>query len=334
MTTTPTSLIDTVAQRVDHAHSQLKKAATPPYQTALEYNVGLSQRHGMNVYLKHEHMQHTGSFKYRGALNRILSLDDASKKKGVITASSGNHGMACAMAAKESGVPLTVFVPENASPLKVKKIRAMGAEVIHAPGDCLVAELAASDNANTEGLTYISPYNDNIVMAGQGTIGLEIFNQLPAVDAVVIAVGGGGLIGGTGAWLKAHNPHINVIGCWPENAPAMAKCLEAGKVIDVEESDTLSDGTAGGVEPGAVTFDVCQAVIDKKIFVSEDAIAQSLYDTIFEERMIIEGAAAVALAALSQCESELAGKNVAVVVCGRNIAAPVLKRIVNRDSQA
>ena len=332
MTTTPTSLIDTVAQRVDHAHSQLRKAATPPYQTALEYNFGLSQRHGMNVYLKHEHMQHTGSFKYRGALNRILSLDDASKKKGVITASSGNHGMACAMAAKESGVPLTVYVPESASPLKVKKIKAMGAEVIHAPGDCLVAELAASDKANTEGLTYISPYNDNIVMAGQGTIGLEIFNQLPAVDAVVIAVGGGGLIGGTGAWLKAHNPHIDVIGCWPENAPAMAKCLEAGKVIEVEESETLSDGTAGGVEPGAVTFEVCQAVIDRKVFVSEEAIAQSLYDAIFEERMIIEGAAAVALAALSQCESELAGKNVAVVVCGRNIAAPVLKEIVNRGT--
>lgn len=330
MNSSASALIQQVANRVDQAHQQLTTAATPPYATALEYNLRLSHQHGMNVYLKHEHMQHTGSFKYRGALNRILSLDPASRQRGVVTASSGNHGMACAMAARESQVPLTVFVPEHASALKVKKIRALGADVRHAPGDCLVAELTAADMANTEGKTYISPYNDHLVMAGQGTVGLEMFNQLPALDAVLIAVGGGGLIGGTGAWLKAHHPHIEIIGCWPANAPAMAECLNAGSVIEVDEQPTLSDGTAGGVEPGAITFDVCQAVIDHQIRVSEAAIADALHDTLTEERMIIEGAAGVPLAALAQCEKRLAGKNVAVVLCGRNIATDTLKDMLMR----
>ncbi|MEW9797407.1 threonine/serine dehydratase [Alteromonas sp. CYL-A6] len=317
-----------VVDDINQTWQRMQQSPTPPVATPLDYHPRLSEQTGMQVFLKHEQLQHTGSFKYRGALSRILALTDEEKQRGVITASSGNHGMACAKASQQAGVSLRVFVPKDASELKVKKIQGFGASVTHADGDCLVAEQAAARYAQDHGMTYISPYNDPLVMAGQGTIGKELLQQLPDLDAVFISVGGGGLIGGVGAWLKAHSPTTRIIGCWPENAPAMAACLEAGKIIDVPESDTLSDGTAGGVDDGAITFDVCQQVIDDKVLVSEDDIATALRDMVAFDTTIVEGAAAVAIAAAQRYSPALTGKKVAIILCGRNIAFEKLKSVI------
>ncbi len=328
---TQSATITHIVGNINTTWQRMQLSTTPPIQTPLEHSARLSKQSGMQVFLKNEQLQHTGSFKYRGALSRILSLDDAGRQNGVITASSGNHGMACAMAAREAGVALTVYVPHDASPLKVEKIRGFGATVIHADGDCLVAEKAAAKDAEEQGMTYISPYNDELVMAGQGTIGKELLHQQPHLDAVFIAVGGGGLISGIGAWLKAHSPRTKIIGCWPHNAPAMAECLKAGKIKEVDETATLSDGTAGGVDDGAITFEVCQQVIDDTIRVSEDAIASALKDMVAFDSTIVEGAAAVAIAGALEYAPQLAGKNVAIILCGKNIAFDKLKGVLCAD---
>ncbi|MCW8090887.1 threonine/serine dehydratase [Alteromonas sp. ASW11-130] len=317
-----------ISQNVLAAVERFSHCPTPPHRTLLERNNRLSELTGMQVFLKHEQMQLTGSFKYRGALNCILSLSSTERAAGALTASSGNHGMACAMAAKAASVPLTVYVPENASALKLKKIGSLGATIKKVAGDCLNAETEARMEATKQGKTYISPYNNHSVMAGQGTIGVELLTQLPELDAVFIAVGGGGLIGGVGALLKAKRPDIKVIGCWPSNSPAMARCLEAGQIIQVDESPTLSDGTAGNVEDNAITFEVCQQVIDEKVLVTENEIRNQMLDMLKNEQLVVEGAAGVALAGAIKYGSALKGKNVAIILCGRNIAYETLFSII------
>lgn len=273
-----------------------------------------------DLHLKCEHLQHTGSFKLRGALNRMGMLGDDERRLGVIAASTGNHGQGVARASQVLNVPATVFVPEQASPVKIAPMRAMGVRVETVPGsDGLAAELAARTAADDEGKVFVSPYNDPAVIAGQGTIGAEILEALPAVDAVFVSVGGGGLISGVGGWLKSHRPDIRMYGCWPENAPTMARCLERGAIHEVEETATISDGTAGGVEEGAITFESCQAFIDEQVLVSEDEIRAAMRLLAEQERWIVEGSAGVALAGCLKLADVLRGARVAVVLCGRNI---------------
>lgn len=288
--------------------------------TPLDLSLGLSDTLDLEVHLKCEHLQHSGSFKYRGATNKLMSLSADQRAAGVITASSGNHGLGVATAGRVHGVRPRIFLPNNVSPTKLSGIRALGALVELVDGDAYGAELEAIRTASSQGATYISPYNDAAVMAGQGTIGLEILDDFPEVEAVFISVGGGGLIGGIGTALKAARPNIAVIGCWPENAPALMKALETGAIHPVPEQPTLSDGTAGGVEEDSITFPVCQQVIDRTIAVSEDEIRAAMRDIGIFERWMVEGAAGVALAGLASLRAEFAGKKCAVVLCGRNIA--------------
>lgn len=271
------------------------------------------------LFLKCEHLQHTGSFKLRGAVNRLQHLTSQERARGVVAASTGNHGQGVARAAGALGVEATVYVPEAAAPVKIEPMRALGAKVMAVPGDGLAAELAARAAAESSCQVFVSPYNDPLVVAGQGTIGLEIDAALPELDAVFVSVGGGGLISGIGAWLKHRQPDIRIYGCWPENAPTMARCLERGEIFEVAESATLSDGTAGGVEPDAITFDSCRTWVDEHVFVSEAEIGAALATLASEERWIVEGAAGVALAGCLQRTSALTGQRVAVVLCGRNI---------------
>ena len=313
---------------VTEAYNRVSSSALPPYQTALELSPFFSANHHCHIHLKYEHMQRTGSFKYRGALNKLLSLTEAQRQAGIVTASSGNHGMACAQAAAGLNIDATVFVPESASEFKVAQITRLGANVVPVKGDCLVAEMQAMEIAASQQKTYISPYNDAAVIAGQGTIAVELEQQLPDLDAVFIAVGGGGLVGGVGSYLKAKHPHIDIIGCWPETACAMSQCLDAGEIIEVDELPTLSDGTAGNVEPGSITFELCQDVIDKKVMVSEAQIATVIQQMAEHERQIIEGAAAVAIAGAVKLSGDYDHKNVAVIVCGRNIAYSTFKRTI------
>jgi threonine dehydratase len=272
------------------------------------------------VLLKCEHLQPTGSFKVRGATNKIRLLGEDARRAGVITASTGNHGQAVARAGALAGVRVTVFVAASTAQSKMDAIRRLGAELSIIDGNPLDAELAARRLATEQGETYVAPYNDPDVMAGQGTLGVELSEQAPQLDAVFVSVGGGGLVGGLGTALKRLSPNTKVMGIWPENSPCLLRALEAGRLFEVPELPTLSDGTAGGIEPGSITFPICQSVIDARITVSESEIASAMRDVAATDHWIVEGAAGVALAGLLKVAPAWQGRRVAVVLCGRNIA--------------
>ena len=279
----------------------------------------LSEQVQAEVYLKNEHVQHTGSFKLRGAANKLLSLSDEQRQAGVLAASTGNHGLAVAFAARKFGVRAQVIAPAKASARKLGAIRAMGVEVVTVAGDCLAAELEAKKLARQQGRVFISPYNDPAVIAGQGTIGLELSEQAPGLDAVFVVVGGGGLISGIGGAMKSLDEKVRVVGCWPENSRVMYECMKAGKIMEVPETDTISDATTGGLEPGSITFDLCSRLVDDYVLVGEREIREAMKIIAREEGWIIEGAAGVAVASVLLRKAELKDKRVAIILCGRNI---------------
>lgn len=308
--------MNTLFDAIKEAHQTLRPQVRV---TPLEYSPLLSQHSGCETYLKCEHLQHTGSFKFRGASNKLRLLTDEQRQRGVITASTGNHGQAMALAGKLAGVKATIYAPEQAAAIKLEAIRALGGEVELIPGDALNAELAADSAAQQQGKIYISPYNDRQIIAGQGTCGMEMVEQQPDLDAVFVAVGGGGLISGIATVLKKLSDKTQIIGCWPANATSMYTSLENGQIQEVAEQETLSDGTAGGVEPGAITFALCQQLIDQKVLVSEQEIKDAMRLIARTDRWMIEGAAGVALAAALKLAPRWQGKKVAVVLCGKNI---------------
>jgi threonine dehydratase len=290
-------------------------------ETPVEYSTELS------AFLKLEHLQHTGSFKFRGSSNKIALLTPAEAAAGVVTASNGNHGLGVAAAAEARGIAAEVFVSSHVSPVKVRRIERHGARIHPAGDDPLAAELAARRAAAESGRVFISPYNDADVMAGQGTIAVELLRQLPNLEAVYVAVGGGGLVGGIGAYLKEAAPRVEVIGCWPETSPVMYECLRAGRIVDVCEQPTLSESTAGGLEPGSITFDICRRVIDRAVLVSESEILSAMRLILKVEHWLIEGAAGVAVAA---CLKEAARyRTAAVILCGRNLSPEAMSRVIH-----
>jgi threonine dehydratase len=286
----------------------------------LQPSVPLSAELGCSVLLKNEHLQPGGSFKIRGATNKIRLLDATARRVGVTTASTGNHGQAVARAALLLGVPVTVYVAASTSRPKLDAIKALGAQLALVDGPPIEAELLARRQAAEQGKVYISPYNDLDVVAGQGTVGMELLEQAPDLDAVFISVGGGGLISGVGTALKKLSPRIRIVGVWPENSPCMLRAMEAGRIVDVQEKGTLSDGTAGAIEPGAVTLPVCREVIDETVTVTETEIARAMRSVAAAEHWIVEGSAGVALAGLVKRAESFQGRKVAAVLCGRNIA--------------
>ncbi|QVM90957.1 threonine/serine dehydratase [Pseudomonas entomophila] len=308
--------LDQLYQSIHLAHAALRPQVPV---TPLTRSPGLSAMTGCEVHLKCEHLQLTGSFKFRGASNKLRLLDAEQRTKGVIAASSGNHGQGLALAGQLLGVPVTVHVSHEASPVKIDAMRQLGAEVSVLDVDSLGAEVQARREAERQGKPFVSPYNDLDVIAGQGTIGMELFDQAPDLDAVFVAVGGGGMVSGIATALHKLSPSTEIIGCWPANAPTLQRSLEVGRIIDMEEQPTLSDGTAGGVEQDAVTFPILQRLLKKTVLVSEDEIKQAMRDAAACERWIIEGAAAVALAGMKQVAGDYQGKKVAVILCGRNV---------------
>lgn len=282
------------------------------------------------VYLKNEHLQYTGSFKLRGALNKVLSLDSSEKKRGVIAASTGNHGLGVAYASQLAGVSASIYVPETASLLKLKGISFLGAKIRSVAGDCLKAELLAKKVAHERKQIFISPYNDLTVIAGQGTLGLEVHQQCGSLDAIFVSVGGGGLISGVAAYLKQVNPTIAIVGCWPKNSPIMLEWMKAGRAIDVPELPTLSDATAGAPESDTITLPYCQQWIDESVLVSEEEIRNAIRLMAQSESWIVEGAAAVAVAGLIQKKDIWMGKKIAVLLCGRNIDFEKFRSTIHR----
>jgi threonine dehydratase len=281
------------------------------------------------VLLKAEHLQPTGSFKVRGSANKIRVLGESARRTGVLTASTGNHGQGVARAGALAGVRVTVYVGAATSAQKIAAIRALGAEVVVVEGTAIDAELEARRQSGLQGKPYISPYNDLDVVAGQGTIGVELAQQAPELDAVFVSVGGGGLISGIGTALKQLSPRTRVVGVWPRNSACMLEAMKAGEIVDCAEHETLSDATAGAVEPGSVTFSICREVIDETLTVTEEEIGVALRKLAEAEHWIVEGAAAVALAGLIQTASTYRGSKVAVVLCGRNIALEKFMDAVN-----
>ena len=293
-------------------------------ETPVEQIEGLAQNIEGEVFFKLENLQTTGSFKLRGASNKILCLSPKEAAMGVIAASNGNHGLGVAAAAKSAGITAEVYVSNHVSTSKAQRIEKYGAHIKRVGNDPLEAELAARAAASEQGRVFISPYNDVEVMAGQGTIAVELLRQVPSLDAVFVAVGGGGLIGGIGAYIKSASPQTEVVGCWPENSPVLYESIKAGRILDVHEEPTLSESTAGGLEPGSVTLKVCSQVIDSSVLVSEAEILDAMRRVRALKGWVIEGAAAVAVAAFLKEAERYRGKRVAVVICGANVSEKVL----------
>ncbi|MBY0434595.1 MAG: threonine/serine dehydratase [Cyclobacteriaceae bacterium] len=299
-----------------------------PYlrETPLEYSYALRKLTGADAYLKLENLQLTGSFKARGALNKILSLKNSTAK--IVTASTGNHGLGVAHALLVVEKNGTIYLPMNASPAKVDAIKMRGVPVEFYGNNCDETERYVRSLSETTDQVYVSPYNDEDVMAGQGSIGVELLRQLPSLQAVFISVGGGGLIAGIASYLKAIKPDIEVIGCLPENAPVMYECIKAGKIIDVKEKPTLSDATAGGIEAGSITFEICQQCVDTWTLVSEEEIREAMRLVVKHHHLLVEGSAGVALAALLKEKETYREKQVAVLLCGGNMSEAVMKNII------
>ena len=306
-------------------HAAAMRIAPHVRHTPVEFSPALSDASGADVYLKLENLQVTGSFKLRGATNALLSLSRGAT--GVVAASSGNHGMAVAHAARITGLAALIFVPESAAPSKLEAIEGLGAEIRRVDGDPVLAETAARLYADESGLPYLSPYNDPRVIAGQGTIGVEVASDLRRTDVLFASLGGGGLIGGAGGYLKrARGTHV--VACSPVNSPVMHESLLAGRILDLPSFPTLSDGTAGGVEAGAITFDLCREIVDDSFTVSEDEIRVAMRLIIGRHHTLIEGSAGVAVAGFLQTADRWAGKEVVIVLCGANVGLGILKKVL------
>lgn len=298
-------------------------------ETPVEPSPALGESAGCRVHLKLENLQRTGSFKLRGATNKLRSLDGPDRSRGVVAASTGNHGMAVACAARSLSCGALIFVPDNAVESKVEAIRGFGAEIVRHGDDSVAAEIAARSHAVEHGKTFVSPYNDPEVIGGQGTIARELERQIDGrIDAVFASLGGGGLVSGVGGYLKSVDPEVRVGACSPENSRVMHESLRAGKILELASEPTLSDGTAGGVEPGAITFDLCREIIDDSIVVGEDEIRHALRLIVEQHHTLIEGAAAVAVAGFLAAKERYRGQNVVIVLCGANIDSRTLKTVL------
>lgn len=291
---------------------------------------------GDTVYLKTENLQITGSFKVRGAINKLWSLPPAELARGVVAASSGNHGAAVAYALQQIGARGVIFVPSHAAATKVAAIRQYGAEVSVHGNDSVEAEIAARAFALETGRPYISPYNDWAIITGQGVVGYEIARDLPVVQTIYVTVGGGGLIGGIGGYFKGGgrafqtNP-VRIVGCLPANSPVMAESVRAGRVVEMASLPTLSDGSAGGIEDDAVTLGLCAAVVDDWILVAEDEIADAMQLVYQVHHLEIEGAAGVAVAAYLKDPARGQQRNVAIVLCGGNVDQSVRTAVLGEE---
>ena len=280
---------------------------------------------GSTFHFKLENRQHTGSFKARGSLNKIL-LEKERGTKHVITASTGNHALGVARALSIAHMEGEIVLPTSAAKAKVKKLESYSAKLTFVEGSSLDAELFAKRKAIEQSSVWVSPYNDEEIIAGQGTVGIEILDQCAELDAVFITVGGGGLISGIATWIKSKKPEIQVIGCQPANSPEMYESIKAGKIIDCPALHTLSDGSAGGIEPNSITFPMCKSLINQFSIISENEIKDAIrfMHNSFGEK--IEGAAAVAVASAFKYNGVF--KNMAVVICGGNINPEVFQSIL------
>jgi threonine dehydratase len=317
MTRAAVSLLDVVAAS--------RRIGPYVQRTPLERSAYLSEASGAEVWLKLECFQLTGSFKLRGAANALLALDEAARARGVVTASAGNHGLGVARAASLTGLPAVVVVPETASVAKVDLLRQSGCELIlHGP-DYDRAEAYAIGLAETRGATFVSAYDDPAVVAGGGTIALEVLETLPETDLLVVPAGGGGLISGVALAAKGASPSIRVVGVQSTASPSLHAALAAGRQVPVTVEESLADGLSGNIAAGSITIDLARRYVDDVVLVEEAEIAAAMRAVLEHEHILVEGSAAVAVAALQTGRVDVAGRRVVLVLTGRNVAPSALR---------
>jgi threonine dehydratase len=312
-------------ERIKEASERIAGVAS---RTPVERSQWLTAELGREIWLKLECFQTTGSFKIRGAMAKLSRLSAEEKARGILTISAGNHGLAVAHCAEALSLDATIVVAESASRAKVASIRRYPVTLIERGASYDEAEAAARRMERETRATFVSPYNDEDVIAGQGTIALEIMEDAPRVDAILAPVGGGGLIAGIAIAAKAINPRIKIYGAEPATSPSMRESLRAGRIVEIkEEEETLADGLAGNIESGSMTFPIVQELVDDIILVSEKSIADAIARVAREDHVMIEGSAAVSIAALA--DPRLEGHRVAAVVTGRNITFELFARVIS-----
>lgn len=284
---------------------------------------------GENIYLKSENFQLTGSFKLRGAYYKIASLTPEEAEKGVIACSAGNHAQGVALSATRRGIKSVICMPAGAPISKVEATKSYGGDVVLVPGVYDDAANRAVELMEEKGYTFVHPFNDERVIAGQGTIGLEIINQLPDVEVVYVPIGGGGLISGVSYAIKALKPDCKVIGVQAAGAPSMYESRKQGEVIELDKVATIADGIAVK-KPGDITFEMCQKYVDEIVTVSEEEIATAILTLMEKQKTVAEGAGATALAAAMFDKANLKGKKSVCVVSGGNIDVSILSRVITQ----
>jgi threonine dehydratase len=311
---------------VEAARARLRGAVT---ETPCAYSRTLSDLTGTQCWVKLENLHMTGSFKERGAANFLLQLEGDSRARGVVAASAGNHGLAVAFHAARLGIPASIVMPEWAPLIKVTSARRHGAEVILAGADFEEAYAHAQALAADRGLAFVHPFDDEQIVAGQGTLGLELLAQQPDLDAVLVAVGGGGLVAGVAVAIKARRPEVRVIGVQAAALPAMRAALDKGRRVTLPPAATLADGIAVR-QVGSLTFELARKLVDDVVTVEEEELANAALLLLEIEKTVAEGAGAAPLAALVNRPLGLGGARVALVLSGGNIDVTMLARIIER----
>jgi threonine dehydratase len=299
--------------------------ALRPYlsPTPLQYSRAFTEKARCHVHIKVESIQPIRAFKVRGALNKLIHIDVERRPAGVITASAGNHGLGVAYAAATFDTPATVYVPEKANPLKVEAIRRFGARVIQAGRDYSSANAEALNAQRETGATFVHAYNDAHVIAGQGTIGLEVLADLGDVDTILVPIGGGGLIGGIATYIKEKKPNVRVVGVEPARADAMSRSLAAGRIVTLEKVDSIADGLAASA-PGILTFELAQKYVDEVTIVQEEEMLRAIRLLFQWEHLLAEPAGAAAMAALLYHHRAAPNEKVVVLLSGANVTDEVM----------
>jgi threonine dehydratase len=318
--------VDVSLAQIEQAEQRIRNFI---YFSPCQQSAALSETTGQQVFLKLDNLQRTGAFKERGALNRILLLSEDEKRRGVIAASAGNHAQAVAYHATQRGVLARIVMPLMTPLVKTSATRGFGADVILHGANYDEACHEAMRICDLEGLTFIHPFDDHAVINGQGTIGLELLEQVQGLEAVVVPIGGGGLISGVACALKESNPKIRVVGVQTERLPSMLRAIENGGPVTVPAEATIADGIAVR-RAGDLTVPLVQRYVDEIVTVDEEEIANAIMVLLEREKTLAEGAGAVALAALLQKKTSLNGQRTAVLVCGGNIDVSLLARIIER----
>ncbi|MGD2245892.1 MAG: threonine/serine dehydratase [Candidatus Aminicenantes bacterium] len=315
-------------KEVERAEKTIRKYIR---ETPAEHSPFFSQEGNCEVYLKLENLQLTGSFKLRGTMNKLLSLSKKEKKTILITASSGNHGAAFAHGVKKLGLRGIIYLPGHSSQAKVDALKYYDVVLKFYGTDCVKTEEHAIKEAVKNSFKYIPPYNDLKIIGGQGTIGIELKRQVEKIDAVLVPVGGGGLISGIAGYLKSLDESIEIIGCQPRNSAVMYESIKAGKILEMESQPTLSDGSAGGIEQGAITFDICKKYVDDFILVSEEEIKEAMKLILEKHFMLIEGAGALSVASFLKSKERFKGKNVVLIISGSKLTLDTLREVISSE---